>query len=452
MEETPLSNACKWLTENPLESATTASRIFKVPRSSIQSSIARAAQQQQQQQPPQHGGKNKLLSAAQIEALKKWILEQYYLGLGATRNMIFAAVCKLRSPQPPPSQSWLTKFIKNELQEYHFITTKPIAQQRTKAQDEPTITNWFRDYLEFVLLRSIQPESIWNMDETGFRVGIPGGERVIVPLAAKELYTPSPENRTSITILKAVSAVGKVIPPVLIIPGKIHMDSWYHTNLKGTELFLLSDSGFTNSQLALRWLQHFIQHTAQYDNGEPKVLLLDSHVSHTSDDFIITAKEHNIIIYTFPSHLTHVLQPLDVGIFQPYKHWHREAVLAAIRHMDITYDLQSFMRDLTCMREQTFKESTIISAFQKAGIWLVSCAIALAKLRTYSQPTIEPTPTPIPTLPIWVSTPKPTTFRGVEEGLQHWKQRVPEGFSSPSKQSYRNWLTGTEEVVVAGQL
>ncbi|ELR10505.1 hypothetical protein GMDG_04783 [Pseudogymnoascus destructans 20631-21] len=59
---------------------------------------------------------------------------------------------------------------------------------------------------------------------------------------------------------------------------------------------------------------------------------------------------------------------------------------------------------------------------------------------------------PIPTLPIRVSTPKPTTFRGVEEGLQHWKQRVPEGFSSPSKQSYRNWLTGTEEVVVAGQL
>ncbi|KFY32612.1 hypothetical protein V493_00034 [Pseudogymnoascus sp. VKM F-4281 (FW-2241)] len=420
MEETPLSNACKWLVENPLENATVASRIFKIPRSTIQSSIARAARREQQQ-PPQHGGKNKLLSITQIEALKKWILEQYHLGLGATRNMIFAAVCKLRCPLPPPSQSWLTKFIKNELQEYHFITTKPIAQQRTKAQDEPTITNLFHDYLEFILQRSIQPESIWNMDETGFRVGIPGGERVIVPLAAKELYTSSPENRTSITILETVSAAGKVIPPVLIIPSKIHMDSWYHTNLEGTELFLLSDSGFTNSQLALRWLQHFAQHTAQYDNGEPKVLLLDSH-------------------------------PLNVGIFQPYKHWHREAVLAAIRHMDITYDLQSFMRDLTYMRQQTFKESTIISAFQKAGIWPVSCATALAKLRTYSQPTVVVEPTSLPTLPIRVSTPKPTTFRGVEEGLHHWKQRVPVDFSSPSKQSYRNWLTDTEEVMWASQL
>ncbi|KFY20625.1 hypothetical protein V493_07644 [Pseudogymnoascus sp. VKM F-4281 (FW-2241)] len=236
--------------------------------------------------------------------------------------MIFTAICKLRSPQPPPSQSWLTKYIKKELKEYHFITTKPIAQQRTKAQDESTITNWFRDYLEFILQRSIKPESIWNMDETGFRIGIPGGERVIVPRTAKELYTPSPENRTSITILETVSAVGKVIPPVLVIPGKIHMDSWYHTNLEGTELVLLSDSGFSNSQLALRWLQHFAEHTAQYDNGDPKVLLLDSHISHTNHDFIIAAEEFNIIIYAFPSHLTHVLQPLDVGIFQPYKHWH----------------------------------------------------------------------------------------------------------------------------------
>jgi hypothetical protein len=67
--------------------------------------------------------------------------------------------------------------------------------------------------------------SIWNMDETGFRIRIPGGERVIVPQAAKELYTPSPENQTSITIIETVSAIGGVIPPILIILGKIHVNS-----------------------------------------------------------------------------------------------------------------------------------------------------------------------------------------------------------------------------------
>ena len=63
------------------------------------------------------------------------------------------------------------------------------------------------------------------MDETGFQVGIPGGEEVIVPHTVTELYTASPENRTSITIIEAVSARGKVTPPVLIMPTKSHMDS-----------------------------------------------------------------------------------------------------------------------------------------------------------------------------------------------------------------------------------
>ena len=63
------------------------------------------------------------------------------------------------------------------------------------------------------------------MDETGFRVGIPGGERVLVPRAVKQLYTLSPKNRISITIIEAVSAGGQTIPPVLVFPGKIHMES-----------------------------------------------------------------------------------------------------------------------------------------------------------------------------------------------------------------------------------
>ena len=314
MEGTPLSNAREWLIENPSETVNVACRIFKVLASTLRESIKR-----RQNPLLRRGGQNKALSTAQTVALKKWILEQYYLGLGANRSMVFAAVCQLRSLLPPPSQSWLTKYIRIELYDYHFITTKPIAQQRTKAQDESKIIEWFEKYFRFIWKRSIPPESIWNMDETGFRIGIPGCEKVIVPRAAKELYTPSPENRTSITVIETVSATGKVIPLVLVVPGKIHMDSWYSKNLKGTELIQLSETSYSNSELALRWLQHFAKHTDDNGSENPRVLLLDSHISHTSSDFIITAEEYNIILFAFPSHLTHILQPLDVGIFQPYK-------------------------------------------------------------------------------------------------------------------------------------
>ena len=450
MEGTSLLDACEWLAANPSESVAVASRIFKIPRSTIRSKISRT-RTTRTTRTTQNGGQNRVLSTAQTEALKAWILEQYHLGLGANRHMVYGAVCHLRSPLPPPSQSWLTKYIRNELIEFHFVTTKPIAQQRTKAQQEPTVIKWFQEYTALVLQRGIKPESIWNMDETGFRIGIPGGERVMVPRAVKQLYTPSPENRISITIIEAVSAVGQKIAPVLVVPGKIHMEAWYPQNLDGNELILLSETGYSNSQLAIRWLQHFVELTAPHDPGNPKVLLLDSHVSHTSPDFIIMATKYHIIVWAFPSHLTHVLQPLDVGIFQPYKHWHRQSVLRAIREVDITYNLPLFMRDLPHMREQTFKEATIQSAFRKAGIWPISCNTALEKLRTFSQPTPTPIEPTTPTLPRPI-TPIPTTFQGVEQGLQRWKDRLPEAFSSPSRQSYSNWVTGASQVLAAGQL
>jgi len=37
-------------------------------------------------------------------------------------------------------------------------------------------------------------------------------------------------------------------------------------------------------------------------------------------DFTIKATASNIHLYPFLSHLTHILQPLNVKVFQPYKH------------------------------------------------------------------------------------------------------------------------------------
>jgi hypothetical protein len=73
MEDPVLSKAREWLSANPTESIAVASRIFKVKKSTLQSSIAwlnwpRVGRK---------GGQNRVLTTAQIEALKKWILKQY---------------------------------------------------------------------------------------------------------------------------------------------------------------------------------------------------------------------------------------------------------------------------------------------------------------------------------------------------------------------------------------
>jgi hypothetical protein len=163
MEDPILSDAREWLAENPSESVAAASRIFKVSKSTLQSSITRLNRTRVGRE-----GHNKLLTIAQTKALKEWITTQYNQGLRATKQMTFAAVCHIRRPKPPPSYSWLTKFIKNDLSDFHVIKTKPIALQRVQAQDESVLQKWFRNYNDFIITRNIGVDSIWNMDETGF--------------------------------------------------------------------------------------------------------------------------------------------------------------------------------------------------------------------------------------------------------------------------------------------
>ena len=357
--------------------------------------------------------------------------------------MIYAAICHLRHPQPEPSLSWLTKFIKKELHDdFHTIKTKPIAQQRVIAQDFETVTEWFQKYQRFIATENIKGEHIWNMDETGFRIGIPGGQKVIVPHNVTELFTPSPKNRLSITIIESVCSTGATIAPVLIIPGKMHMETWYHKNLNGRERILLSESGYTNDELALIWLEQFIKETLSDKNSEWKVIILDSHTSHITPELRIRAEEYNIHLYALPSHLTHVLQPLDVGIFGPYKHWHKEAVHSAIRNLDLDYTISSFMRDLPEIRAKTFKERTIIHAFENAGIWPIDKEQALPQLKKFSAPQQAKVTAEL----------LPLTLQQTEIQLYEWKARIPLLLSSPSRHRYTAFVDSEAQVLAKAQL
>jgi hypothetical protein len=83
---------------------------------------------------------------------------------------------------------------------------------------------------------------------------------------------------------------------------------------------VLSNSGYTNKEISLIYLDHIILHTNAGLDKPLKVLLIDQHSSYIDPKFTLRATAHNIHPYPFLGHLTHILQPLNVGVFQPYKH------------------------------------------------------------------------------------------------------------------------------------
>ncbi|KFY83598.1 hypothetical protein V498_07945, partial [Pseudogymnoascus sp. VKM F-4517 (FW-2822)] len=127
----------------------------------------------------------------------------------------------------------------------------------------------------------------------------------------------------------------------------------------------------------------------------------------------------------------------------------------SIRDIDLNYNVASLIRDLSHIREQTFKESTITHSFQKAGIWPISLNIAIQKLRVYSKPKPQRRRRPITpplTLPLRPITPKPSSYKESERGLQRWTIKLTGLLSSPSQKSYDNFSTGIAEVLASGRL
>ena len=82
----------------------------------------------------------------------------------------------------------------------------------------------------------------------------------------------------------------------------------------------LSEKGWINKDLFLEWFRFCIG-----DNTRPILLLMDSHGSHITPEIIDLAHENGMYILTFPAHTTHILQPLDVGVYKALKSgWQQE--------------------------------------------------------------------------------------------------------------------------------
>jgi len=116
-------------------------------------------------------------------------------------------------------------------------------------------------------------------------------------------------------MVETIIANGTTIPPLMIIQGKQHMENWYSSKLEKGVRVVLSDSGYTNKEISLIYLDHIILHTNAGLDKPLKVLLIDQHGSYIDPKFTIRATVHNIYLYPFPSYLTYVLQPLNVSVF-----------------------------------------------------------------------------------------------------------------------------------------
>jgi len=120
--------------------------------------------------------------------------------------------------------------------------------QRAKCENSELIQGWFTRVQQTIQQYGIQVEDIYNMDETGFQMGVTSTAKVVSGFETKQSHAKAlqPGNREWVTAIICINAVGWALPPQIIFAAANHQSLWYH-DLPDNYVVSVSKNGWSHS-------------------------------------------------------------------------------------------------------------------------------------------------------------------------------------------------------------
>lgn len=254
------------------------------------------------------------------------------------------------------------------------------------------------------------PHRIWNVDETGIKLGERGGHaKVIASRGVQKVYVRAPAETGHVTFLAAANAAGDYVAPAIILSNAtpphgfmesmamLHDEEWAVSCEK---------KGFITEETFFDWMKLFVQELDENcrkdDPTTEHLLVLDQCSAHASLRILQYAEQHNVLLYALLPHTTHYSQPADVGLFGPLKahYWNAEVELMQERDREYRRRLRDWtaegnqnqpifreitVRDVPLLLHKavqlTFTPENIRSAFKKTSIYPYCREVLLEQVR-----------------------------------------------------------------------
>jgi hypothetical protein len=198
---------------------------------------------------------------------------------------------------------------------------------------------------------------------------------------AKALLKSS-QSRAWISFIEAITATGRALIPAIIFKGKDLQAQWFLDEFQQSANWYLitSPNGWTNNHIGYSWLTNvYDPQTKPKDPSDTRLIIMDGHGSHATDDFMAFCFLNNIYCCYFPAHCSHGMQPLDNGPFNVLKAAYRKELKTFNFHNDARpIDKINFIKAYNKARSAGLTEKNILSAFRTTGNWPINRRKALS--------------------------------------------------------------------------
>ena len=367
-----------------------AARRFNVPKSTLSTRL------QDRQNCANSRANSHKLTEIKEQSLHNWILSLDDRGVAPrpstvreTANLLLAA--RETTPVQTVGEKWVYNFVKRH-PELSSQFSKRYNYERAKCKDPKIIREWFNLIQKTIIQYGINPDDIYNFNETGFAMGLTSTSRVIT---RAEYYGRrsclQPGNREWVTVVECINASGWALPPCIIFKGKVYVEGWFD-GLPDDWRFEVSPNSWKSDEIGLCWLEKlFIPSTSSCTKGQYRLLILDGHGSHLTPKFDQICGKNNIIPICMPLHSSHLLQLLDIGCFAVLKRSYGQMVEIKMRNGVNHIDKLDFLAAYPSARTEAYKTNTIKNSFGAAGLIPFCPDRVISKLNIHLR-----TPTPPP--------------------------------------------------------
>ena len=282
----------------------------------------------------------------------------------------FAEKHSVRFDKGVPSEHWWSG-MKKRHPELRLRQPEGTASVRHRCMDPVKVAKYFHVMKEVLEEHDLKDSGIriWNMDESGVQLEHKPG-KIAARKGTKYLQSRTSGNRETITVIAAVNAQGRSLPPHFVVKGKTQrsLGSFQTEDAPEGSTWSVSDSGWTKQGIMHLW---FVKSFLPAIGPErPQLLILDGHDSHNFVELLTDAVANNIHLLELPAHTSHWLQPCDRTLFGPLKRsYNRVCQELMSTYPGVVISRANFCGLFTKAWKESMTESNVKSGFRACGIF-----------------------------------------------------------------------------------